>query len=66
MLNQKSQDLAPLGMTLLDGGGVFGVWSSTASAVKLLILDPEDTSEVLHEIPLEEQQVAFGPPVTTG
>ena len=41
-------------MTLLDGGGVFGVWSSTASAVKLLILDPEDTSEVLHEIPLEE------------
>ena len=41
-------------MTLLDGGGVFGVCSSTASAVKLLILDPEDTSDVLHEIPLEE------------
>ena len=51
---QKSQDLAPLGMNLLDGGGVFGVWSDTASAVKLHILDPEDTSKTLHEIPLEQ------------
>ncbi|MDA8552304.1 glycogen debranching enzyme, partial [Aquiluna sp.] len=51
---QKSQDLAPLGMNLLDGGGVFGVWSDTASAVKLHILDPEDTSKTLHEINLEQ------------
>ena len=41
-------------MNLLDGGGVFGVWSDTASAVKLHILDPEDTSKTLHEINLEK------------
>ncbi len=52
MITEK-QDLAPLGMHLLDGGGVFGVWSQSATSLDLLILNPEDTSEILHTLPLE-------------
>ena len=37
----------------MDGGGVFGVWSEHASAISLHILNTEDTTESLHEIPLE-------------
>ena len=53
MQTDNSITTAPLGMHLLDGGGVFGVWSESASAISLHILDPEDTSSSLHEIPLE-------------
>lgn len=45
---------SPLGMHLFDGGGVFGVWSENATAISLHVLNPEDTSESLHEIPLEK------------
>jgi len=53
MLAELKQQTAPLGMTLLDGGGVFGVWSDSAEAISLHILDPQDSSQSLHEIPLE-------------
>jgi len=46
---------APLGLSLVDGGGVFNVWSSTAETMKLLILDSDDTTNVIHEINLEAQ-----------
>ena len=52
MISEKQQ-LAPLGMHLLDGGGVFGVWSESATAIDLLILNPENTSETLHTLNLE-------------
>ena len=42
-----------LGLNLLDGGGVFNLWSENATEVKLLLLNPEDTSVVDHEIALE-------------
>ncbi len=45
----------PLGLSLVDGGGVFNVWSSTAETMKLLILDSEDSTKVIHEINLEAQ-----------
>jgi glycogen operon protein len=55
MLNPElKSDTAPLGMSLLDGGGVFGVWSDSASEIALHILDSEDPSTVLHKIPLEQ------------
>jgi glycogen debranching enzyme len=47
------QSNAALGMSLMDGGGVFGVWSDTADTVDLNILDPEDPSKTIHNIPLE-------------
>ena len=53
MITEK-QDLAPLGMHLLDGGGVFGVWSQSATSLDLLILNPEDTTETLHTLALEQ------------
>ena len=51
--NRTSADTTPLGMSLLDGGGIFSVWSDTAEQISLHLLNPEDTSETLHEIPLE-------------
>lgn len=46
-------ETAPLGMHLLDGGGVFGVWSESAEKINLHILNPDDTSETEHLIGLE-------------
>lgn len=46
-------DLAPLGLSLVDGGGFFSVWSDSADAVSLNILDPENSQETLHKIELE-------------
>jgi glycogen operon protein len=44
---------APLGLSLLDGGGVFSTWSESATGIELHILDPEDTSNSLHVLPLQ-------------
>jgi glycogen debranching enzyme len=43
----------PLGLALRDGGGHFSVYSESAEAISLHVLNPEDTSESLHELPLE-------------
>ena len=51
--NQTHRELAPLGMSLLDGGGIFGVWSESAESISLQILDPENTTRTLHELPLQ-------------
>lgn len=50
------QEMAPLGMSLLDGGGVFSVWSETAEAIDLHILDPEDSKNTTHKIALEKNE----------
>ena len=52
--NQIATETSRLGLTLLDGGGVFSVWSGTADQISFHILDPEDTQRTLHEIPLEQ------------
>ena len=44
----------PLGLTLLDGGGVFSTWSESATSIELHILNPEDTSVSEHVLPLEQ------------
>lgn len=51
--NQTEKVVAPLGLSLMDGGGVFSVWSESAEAIDLHILDPQDTEISLHQIPLE-------------
>jgi glycogen debranching enzyme len=51
--NQTHRELAPLGMSLLDGGGIFGVWSQSAESVTLQILDPENPARTIHELPLQ-------------
>ena len=53
--NQHVSQGSTLGLSLMDGGGVFNAWSATAETMKLLILDSEDSSKVLHEILLEAQ-----------
>jgi glycogen operon protein len=53
MLNPElKSDTAQLGMSLIEGGGTFGVWSDSATEISVNILDPEDSSSVLHQIPL--------------
>lgn len=47
-------DLAPLGLSLVDGGGFFSVWSDSAEAVSLNILDSENPQQILHQIELEQ------------
>jgi glycogen operon protein len=55
MLNPERQNPSlPLGMSLSEGGGVFGVWSDSATEISVNILDPQDSSSVLHKIPLEK------------
>ncbi|MEY3625437.1 MAG: glycogen debranching protein GlgX [Actinomycetota bacterium] len=54
--SSTEQLLAPLGLTLLDGGGVFSVWSETAESVNLHILDPEDSEVSSHIIELERTE----------
>ena len=52
-MTESKTNLAPLGLTLLDGGGSFSVYSDSASAVSLNILQDDDTTQVRHSIPLE-------------
>ncbi|MCF8528636.1 MAG: glycogen debranching protein GlgX [Aquiluna sp.] len=54
-----SKQTAPLGMSLMDGGGMFSVWSESASKIDLLILDPTDPTTTLHQIPLEQGEGGF-------
>ena len=55
-MTQSNTDLNPLGLRLADGGGHFSVWSETATEVSLHILDPEDTSNFLHTLPLTNNE----------
>ena len=57
--NSLVADGTPLGLSLVDGGGVFNVWSATADSMKLLILDSEDSTKVTHEIALEAQDAGI-------
>lgn len=50
---ETRQNLAPLGLSLVDGGGFFSVWSDSAEEVSLHILDNENSTEVAHELILE-------------
>ena len=43
--NQTTTEAARLGLTLLDGGGVFSVWSGSAEEISLHILNPGNTQE---------------------
>lgn len=52
-MTDTATNLAPLGMTLLDGGGVFGVYSESAAEITLNVLADDDTSRVLASLPLE-------------
>ena len=54
--NQTTTETARLGLTLLDGGGVFSVWSGSADEISLHILNPENTQESLHQITLEKTE----------
>ena len=46
---------ASLGVTLEDGKGTIRVYSSTAESIEFLILNPEDSSEVLKRITLKRE-----------
>ena len=50
--HQTELEHAPLGLSLVDGGGIFSAWSESAEAISLHILDPESRASA-HEIPLE-------------
>lgn len=53
MLDSQTQlDSWPLGLSFSDAGGAFRVWSASAESIALHILDPEDSSESVHEIAL--------------
>jgi len=54
MDSQTEKLTEPLGLSLLDGGGVFSTWSETATNIELHILDPEDTGISQHVLPLEQ------------
>ena len=55
MMDSQTEKLTePLGLSLLDGGGVFSTWSETATNIELHILDPEDASVSQHVLPLEQ------------
>lgn len=57
MLNPElNSDTVRLGMSLMDGGGVFGVWSDSATEISLHILDAQNPATVLHQIPLERSE----------
>ena len=46
----------PLGLALHDGGGDFSVYSESAEAISLHILNPNDTAVTEHEIALERDE----------
>ena len=48
--------MQPLGMSLMDGGGIFSTWSESATKIDLHILDPENPEVTLHAIPLEKSE----------
>lgn len=50
---------APLGLSLGDGGGSFSVYSESATSLWLLILDPEDSENVLHRLELEQSSAGI-------
>jgi len=55
MMDSQTEKLTePLGMSLLDGGGVFSTWSETATTIELHILEHEDASVSQHVLPLEQ------------
>lgn len=54
-----STDLTQLGLTLLDGGGSFQVWSENAEQIRLLVLDPDTPSQVQHEVELERNDLGI-------
>lgn len=55
MMDSQTEKLTePLGMSLLDGGGVFSTWSETATNIELHILEHEDASVSQHVLPLEQ------------
>ena len=55
MMDSQTEKLTePLGLSLLDGGGVFSTWSETATNIELHILEPEDTGISQHVLPLEQ------------
>ncbi len=56
MAPQVSKELTPLGLSLMDGGGVFSVWSETATEVSLNILDAENPSLISQSISLERSE----------
>jgi glycogen operon protein len=55
-MTQSTADHNPLGLSLAEGGGHFSVWSETATEVSLHILDPQDTSNFLHTLPLTKNE----------
>lgn len=55
MMDSQTEKLTePLGLSLLDGGGVFSTWSETATNIELHILENEDASVSQHVLPLEQ------------
>ncbi|MDP4756602.1 MAG: glycogen debranching enzyme, partial [Aquiluna sp.] len=44
----------PLGLSLSEAGGSISVYSESAESIALHILDGDDTSNVLHQLPLEQ------------
>jgi len=55
MMDSQTEKLTePLGLSLLDGGGVFSTWSETATNIELHILEHEDASVSQHVLPLEQ------------
>ena len=52
MTEQNNLDNQPLGLSLSEAGGQFSVYSESADAISLHILDQDDTASSQHEIPL--------------
>ncbi len=44
----------PLGLSLSEAGGSISVYSESAESIALHILDGDDTSNVIHQLPLEQ------------
>ncbi|MDP4756377.1 MAG: glycogen debranching enzyme, partial [Aquiluna sp.] len=53
MSEQSNTPNQPLGLSLGEAGGSISVYSESAESIALHILDGDDTSNVLHQIPLE-------------
>lgn len=56
---ELNSNAAALGMSLKQGGGVFRVWSDSATEISVNILDPDDSKRVLHTIPLDKADDGF-------
>lgn len=53
---EATTELTPLGLSLMDGGGVFSVWSETATKISINILNSEDPSTISQSIDLERAE----------